>query len=43
MKTAHQHIRTNHHWTRTIVLRAALAACSLAGFLLATGAQSHWT
>jgi hypothetical protein len=42
MKTAPNGTRSNHHWHRTIVLRALLTLGSLTSLVLASGAGSHW-
>lgn len=42
MKTPTAGPRSNHHWHRTVALRAFLALSSLASLLLASGAASHW-
>ena len=42
MKTENTETRYSHQWTRYTILRVGLAACSLVGMVLASGAPSHW-
>ncbi len=43
MKTEKMGISYSHQWTRYTILRVMLAACSLVGMVLASGAPGHWS
>lgn len=43
MKTETTRMNRSHQWTRYMILRMALAVCSLVGMVLASGAPGHWS
>ena len=43
MKTENPQTRYSHQWTRYMIIRVVLTACSLVGMVLASGAPAHWS